>query len=738
VRVHRPDATRVTVHPKPSSIAPREAERIDARGIFEARFEGAGEVFAYELEVAYGDRTFRHADAYAFLPTVGELDVHLAGEGRHLRLWERFGAHPRRFAGVAGTSFVVWAPEARRVSVVGDFNGWDGRLHAMRRLGGTGIWEIFVPGASEGAVYKFEIVDRDGARTLKLDPFAFRTELRPATGGIVHAIATAAGDVLEGRHAWTDAVFLERRASIDPLRAPWSIYEVHLGGFRRGAERGPGSIDVDRAGSGHTGRFLTYRELAEILPAQVKKLGFTHVELMPITEHPFDGSWGYQVTGYFSPTARHGGPEDLKYLIDRLHAEGIGVILDWVPAHFPRDAHGLRRFDGTALYEHLDPRQGEHTDWGTLIFNFGRNEVRNFLLASALFWLDEFHVDGLRVDAVASMLYLDYSRKEGEWVPNAHGGRENLEAISFLRELNTVVHDRHPGAVVIAEESTAWPAVSRPVYVGGLGFTFKWNMGWMHDTLAYFSLDPIYRKHHHQKLTFGFLYAWSENFVLPLSHDEVVHMKGSLLGKMPGDDWQKFAGLRALYGYMWAHPGKKLLFMGGEFGQRSEFSEARSLDWHLVEGGPIGQADPRHVGIQRFVEALNAQYRARPELFDADVDPDGFQWIVPDDVENSVAIFLRWNRGRSRAIVCALNATPIVRHAYRFGVPRSGEYREVLNGDALEFGGSGVASGAPIHADPHPAHGFEHSISITLPPLAVVWLEVPTPAADRTSSEGGA
>ncbi len=728
VRVFRPDASRVRILPTAPAIEPREATRIHPAGLFEAVFEGAREVFPYRVEVAYGDRVFTHHDAYAFLPTLGEIDVHLAAEGRHLRLWERFGAHPRRLAGVEGTSFVVWAPQARRVSVVGDFNGWDGRLHPMRRMSGNGIWELFVPGVGEGAVYKYEIVSQYGDRSLKLDPFAFRTELRPATGGIVHKLRS------EG---WTDHVWLERRGAQDPLRRPWSIYEVHLGGFRRvPGEDGPGSVDL---GGGHkSGRFLSYRELAPALVSHVQKTGFTHVELLPITEHPYDPSWGYQVTGYFSPTSRFGDPDDLKYLVDRLHAAGIGVILDWVPAHFPRDAHGLRRFDGTAVYEHLDPRQGEHADWGTMIFNFGRPEVRNFLLASALFWLDQYHFDGLRVDAVASMLYLDYSRKHGEWVPNKYGGRENLEALEFLRELNTVVHERHPGAVVIAEESTAWPAVSRPVYVGGLGFTFKWNMGWMHDTLAYFQTDPLYRKWNHQKLTFGFLYAWSENFVLPLSHDEVVHMKGSLLNKMPGDEWQKRANLRALYGYMWAHPGKKLLFMGGEIATRSEFAESRSLDWHLVEGE---RASPGNVGVERLVADLNALYKSHPELWEADVDPAGFQWIDANDSENCVASFLRFDRERRRFLVCVLNATPIVRKDYRIGVPATGEYVEVLNTDAIDYGGSGVSTGAPLVATATPCHGFPVSIALTLPPLAVVWLEgpeLPVAEAEREAASGEA
>jgi 1,4-alpha-glucan branching enzyme len=701
IRVYRPDATRVRI--VPSGV---DATRIHDAGLFEARFPGKKDVFPYQLEVHYGDRSFTHHDAYAFLPTLGDIDVHLAAEGRHYKLWERFGAHVGTLNGVRGTSFVVWAPQARRVSVVGDFNGWDGRLHPMRKLSGNGIWELFIPGVEEGAIYKYEVVTSGGARLLKLDPFAFRTEMRPATGGVVHT----------SNAKWNDASYLDLRAKQDPLRRPWSIYEVHLGAWMRvPEERGHGAIDV---GGGHTGRWLSYRELAPKLTEYVKRMGFTHVELMPITEHPYDGSWGYQVTGYFSPTARFGDPDGLKELIDALHREGVGVILDWVPAHFPRDAHGLRRFDGTAVYEHLDPRQGEHADWGTMIFNFGRPEVRNFLIASALYWLDEYHFDGLRVDAVASMLYLDYSRKDGQWVANKYGGRENLEAIEFLRELNTVVHKEHPGAVVIAEESTAWPAVSKPVYTGGLGFSFKWNMGWMHDTLAYFQMDPFFRRFHHQKITFGFLYAWSENYVLPLSHDEVVHMKGSLLRKMPGDEWQRFANLRALYAYMWSHPGKKLLFMGGELATWSEFNEARSLDWHLLK-------EPKHKGVNDLVAQLNALYQSHPELYDNDIEPAGFQWIDANDSEQSVASFIRWDKKRERFIVCVLNATPVTRRDYRIGVPRAGEYQELLNTDSIDFGGSGVSTGDRLLAVATTHHGQPASLSLTLPPLSTIWLRGP-------------
>jgi 1,4-alpha-glucan branching enzyme len=704
VRVFRPDALSVRIVPDDDMIAPSEAKRLHGAGFFEAIFP-VTQVFPYRVEVTYAAMKVVQRDAYALSPTVGEIDMHLAAEGKHRDLYHRLGAHPGKVGDVSGVAFAVWAPRARRVSVVGSFNGWDGRLHPMRRMGATGIWELFVPDIGEGAVYKFEILAEDGRRSLKLDPFAFRTETRPETAGIVHGL---------DHHVWSDGdgAWMEKRQATDPLRRPWSIYEVHLGGFRRVPdERGHGAIDV---GGGHTGRWLTYREIAPLLAAHVKKHGFTHVELMPITEYPYDGSWGYQVTGYFAPTSRYGSPDDLRFLIDHLHQAGIGVILDWVPAHFPRDEHGLRRFDGTALYEHLDPRQGEHADWGTMVFNYGRPEVRNFLIASALYWLREFHFDGLRVDAVASMLYLDYSRKHGEWVANVHGGRENLEAIAFLRELIEVVHADQKGAVVIAEESTAWPAVSRPLYVGGLGFTFKWNMGWMHDTLAYFSLDPIHRRHHHAKVTFGLMYAWSENFVLPLSHDEVVHGKGSLIGKMPGDPWQKFANLRALYGYMWAHPGKKLLFMGGELAQEQEWSHERSLDWHLLE-----RAD--HSGVQALVRDLNRTYREEPALWEADSEPAGFRWLEANDASWNVLVFARFSADGGRCLVSAGNFSPVPRYAYRVGLPRGGRWREVLNTDATGYGGSNVVNGA-VEAEETPWHDQPFSAEVTLPPLGVLWL----------------
>jgi 1,4-alpha-glucan branching enzyme len=611
--------------------------------------------------------------------TMGDVDLYLLGEGKHERAWERLGAHVEG----GGVRFAVWAPNARGVSVVGDWNQWDGRVNRLQAVGDSGIWDGFVDGIGEGTFYKYEIQTPQGP-VLRSDPFAFATEVPPGTASKVYV----------SHYEWQDSDWLEARAAKDPLRSPMSIYEVHLGSWRRPA---------------------SYRDVADHLADYCERMGFTHVQFLPLAEHPFGGSWGYQVGNYYAPSARWGDPDDLRFLIDRLHQRGIGVLIDWVPAHFPKDEYALRRFDGSALYEHEDPRKGEHPDWGTMIFNYGRHEVRNFLLANALYWLEEYHVDGLRVDAVASMLYLDYSRNEGEWVPNAYGGRENLEAIDFLRQLNTLVHGRHPGAVCIAEESTAWPGVSRPVYTGGLGFTFKWNMGWMHDTLSYMSLDPIYRRFNHDKITFGMLYAWSENFVLPLSHDEVVHLKGSLVGKMPGDTWQKFANLRALYGHMWAHPGKKLLFMGGEIGQWHEWNEAVELDWNAL-------GNPQHAGIQRLVADLNRVYRAEPALWEADVIPEGFQWIDPHGADANVASYVRWAPGSERHLVCVANFSPVVRDRYKVGVPQTGVYREVMNTDASFYGGSNVGNGGAVAANPEPWGYFPATIDLTLPPLGVVWL----------------
>jgi 1,4-alpha-glucan branching enzyme len=576
------------------------------------------------------------------------------------------------------------------VSVVGDFNLWDGRLHPMRSLGSSGIWELFVPGLTDGDHYKFELRTQTGEIRLKADPVAFATEIPPKNASIV----------FRSTHDWQDEEWMERRPERDDLRGPVSIYEVHLGSWRR-------RVDDNSP--------LGYCELAEELADYATDMGFTHVELLPVMEHPFSGSWGYQVTGYFGPTSRFGSPDEFRAFVDRLHQRGIGVILDWVPAHFPRDDWALARFDGTALYEHEDPRRGSHPDWGTLVFNYGRNEVRNFLLANALFWLREYHADGLRVDAVASMLYLDYSREEGQWVPNQYGGNEDLDAVSFLKELNELVHGREPGTLSIAEESTAWPAVSRPTYLGGLGFGFKWNMGWMHDTLDYFQRDPIYRRFHHHQLTFALMYAFSENFVLPLSHDEVVHGKGSLLAKMPGDRWQKFANLRALYGYMWAHPGKKLLFMGGELGQEAEWSEERSVDWHLLE-----QAD--HAGVQSLVRDLNRIYKEHPAFWEVDFEPSGFQWLEANDASANVLAFARWSRDGGDVVVCALNLSPVPRDRYRLGMPQAGRWVEALNTDSTYYGGSDVGNLGGVEAEEQPWHDQPYSAEVTLPPLGAVWL----------------
>ncbi|MDY7231512.1 1,4-alpha-glucan branching protein GlgB [Hyalangium rubrum] len=690
VRAFRPDATAIHVIP---DFGGRIAMTHRKGGVFEARLNGKDQTFNYLLEVEYpGNKVFTLRDPYSFLPTLGEMDLYYAGEGRHERLWERMGVHLIHHNGVAGASFAVWAPTAAGVSVVGDFNGWDGRLHTMRRMGASGIWELFIPEVGEGTRYKFEIrPNHGGPALLKSDPFAFRTEVPPATASVVHDLK---------RFSWTDTKWLATRAEGEAANKPWSVYEVHLGSWKRVVE------DGDRP--------MTYRELAPALTEYLKQTGFTHVELLPVSEHPYGPSWGYQVGNYYAPTARYGHPDDFRFLVNHLHEHGIGVIVDWVPGHFPRDAHALGKFDGTSLYEHADPRQGSQPDWGTLVFNFGRNEVRNFLIANALFWIEEYHIDGLRVDAVASMLYLDYSRKHGEWVPNRWGGRENEEAIAFLRELNEAVGRKHPGVVVIAEESTAWPKVSQPVSEGGLGFHFKWNMGWMHDTLLYFSKDPIFRQYHHNNMTFGLLYAFSERFMLPLSHDEVVHGKGSLYGKMPGDAWQKRANLRSLLAWMWAHPGKKLLFMGGEFGQHREWSSDRSLDWHLLE-------DPGHKGIHSLVADLNRVYRDVPALYDADHEPLGFQWLQPDSASVNVFAFVRRSRNPGRHVVCVANLSPSPREGYRVGFPRVGTYQEVLNTDAGNYGGSGMGNMGQIQTEAKPWDGQEASAAVTLPPLSVVW-----------------
>ncbi len=622
---------------------------------------------------------------------LGELDLHLLAEGRHLGLHRHFGAHPRTIDGVEGVAFAVWAPAAERISVIGDWNHWVHGDHPLVRIGTSEAWSAFVPEAREGHRYKFAVTGPGGRTVEHADPLAFRSEPAPATGSIVH----------RSRHTWGDEQWLAARDARDQWASPMSVYEVHLGSWRRDP------VEPHRERS--------YRELAPELAAYAVDMGFTHVELMPVMHHPFAGSWGYQVTGYFAPAARWGEPDDLRHLVDTLHQAGIGVIADWVPAHFPKDEWALGRFDGTPLYEHPDPRRGEQPDWGTMVFDFGRGGVRSFLLSNARYWLDEFHLDGLRVDAVASMLYLDYSRPAGTWAPNVHGGRENLEAVSLLREINIEVHAGHPGVLSIAEESTAWPGVSRPVDGGGLGFGFKWNMGWMHDTLGYFAQDPVHRRYHHHHLTFGMHYAFSENFVLPLSHDEVVHGKGSLLTKMPGDRWQQLANLRALFAWMWAHPGKQLLFMGGELAQEREWDHDRSLDWHLL-------ADPGHSGVQQLVRDLNHRAAPRPALWSVDFDPAGFTWLVAGDADQNVAAFVRTGNG-GEVLVCVANLSPVPRYQHRVGLPTTGRWAEVLNTDATSYGGSGMGNLGAVVAEDHPEHGQPASAQLTLPPLAVVWLE---------------
>ncbi len=620
-------------------------------------------------------------------------DLYLFNEGNHARLYRKLGAHPMAREGAAGTYFAVWAPSAEYVSVLGDFNGWNPGPHPLRPRESSGIWEGFVSGVGPGAVYKYHVASRhDGYRVEKADPFAFRAEEPPRTASVVHDLA----------YSWDDGEWMADRRKRNGVRSPMSIYEVHLGSWMRVPEDGD--------------RWLTYRELAPKLAGHVRQCGFTHVEFLPVMEHPFYGSWGYQVTGFFAPSSRYGTPQDFMFLVDYLHQQGIGVILDWVPAHFPTDQHGLVYFDGTHLYEHADPRLGYHPDWRSSIFNFGRHEVRSFLLSSALFWLDRYHADGLRVDAVASVLYLDYSRKEGEWVPNEHGGRENLHAISFLRRMNEEVYRAYPDVQTIAEESTAWPMVSRPTYLGGLGFGLKWDMGWMHDTLHYMGNDPVHRQYHHGQLTFRAIYANAENYVLPLSHDEVVHGKGSLLSKMPGDAWQKFANLRLLLGYMWATPGKKLLFMGGEFGQGREWNHDQSLDWHQL-------GLPPHYGVMRWVMDLNRLYRDERSLHEGDCQPWGFEWVDASDAATSALTFLRLGGYETTLVVC--NFTPVVRPEYRVGVPHGGYWREVLNGDGTEYGGSGVGNGGGVMAAPEPCHGKPCSLSLTLPPLAVMFFKGP-------------
>ena len=665
--------------------------RLDDAGFFAGAVPGLAPFSRYCLRLTAGDHRWEQDDAYAFGPFLGAMDDYLVAEGRHLELYRRLGAHPIVHQGVEGVAFSVWAPNARRVSVVGDFNFWDSRRNPMRSRLGTGVWELFMPGIRTGATYKFEIVGGDGrVQPLKADPFSFAQEDPPRTGSLVHGLP---------RHDWRDGDWMGARWKAQDRASPMSIYEVHLGSWRRGAG----------------GELLDYDAIGDLLVPYLLEMGFTHVEFLPVSEHPFTGSWGYQPIGLFAPTARFGPPEGFARLVDQLHRAGIGVIVDWVPAHFPSDQHGLARFDGTALYEHEDPRLGFHRDWNTLIYNFGRREVANFLTANALFWLDQYHVDALRVDAVASMLYLDYSRGPGEWLPNREGGNENLEAIAFMQEMNRRVYERAPGIATIAEESTAWPGVSRPAHEGGLGFGYKWNMGWMHDTLAYMARDPVHRRHHHGEMTFGIDYAFTENFVLPLSHDEVVHGKGSLIAKMAGDRWQKFANLRAYYGFMWGHPGKKLLFMGGEFAQEREWNHDRSLDWHLLSDGA-------HEGVRSLVADLNRLYRAEPALHERDCEASGFRWIDGGDVANSVFSFLRMGGEGTRPVLVIANMTPVLRHNHRIGVPVGGAWSELINTDAGHYGGSNAGNQGRVEASPEGRHGMPASLSLTLPPLATLFL----------------
>jgi 1,4-alpha-glucan branching enzyme len=697
VRAWRPVADAVAVRLADGRALP--LERIDPTGLWAAWTTASVAPGSYRVETTRADVSWSTREPWNFLPTVGPLDEHLFGEGRHWRLHERLGAHPQTLDGIPGVAFAVWAPNARAVSVVGDWNLWDPATHPLRRLGALGLWEIFVPDVPIGAKYQFDLVTSTGEALRKSDPYASYAELRPGQSSIVFA----------STYAWADDAWIDDRAAHSAQSGPMSIYELHAGSWRR--------ADAE------DDRWLTWHELAPLLADHVVALGFTHVELMPVGEHPYDASWGYQVTGYFAPTSRFGDPDDFRAFVDHLHQRGVGVIVDWVPAHFPKDPFALGRFDGTALYEHLDPRQGEHPDWGTFVFNFGRREVRNFLLASARAWIADFHLDGVRVDAVASMLYLDYSRSEGEWVPNVQGGRENLAAVSLVQELNTLLHGEFPGVSVIAEESTAWPGVTRPSHQGGLGFTFKWNMGWMHDTLAFFARDPVHRQHHHHELTFGLTYAFREHFILPLSHDEVVHEKRSLVEKMPGDRWQRLANLRALYAWMWCHPGRKLLFMGAELAALTEWSEARGLDWSLLD-------DPMHRGVSSLLGDLNRLYRASPALWRLDDVEEGFRWVDPDDQACSVFSFVRRGRVGDAVVLCVLNATPILRDDYRLGVPLAGRWREAINTDAAAYGGSDVGNAGGVESVAVPSHGHAHSVTLRLPPLgALVLTHEPPPGA---------
>ncbi|GFH35621.1 1,4-alpha-glucan branching enzyme [Streptomyces pacificus] len=690
-RALRPYAETVTVLAK----GLRAELHDDGDGLFSALLP-LRRIPEYTLQVAYEDATLEFADPYRLLPAIGELDLHLIGEGRHEELWHALGARPMTHQGITGTRFTLWAPNARGVRVVGDFNHWDGTACAMRSLGSSGVWELFLPGIGEGALYKFEITRPDGSRTLRADPMARRTEVPPATASVVSA----------SHHVWNDEAWMAHRGARPVHEAPFSVYEVHLPSWRPG---------------------LTYRRLAEQLPAYVRDLGFTHVELMPVAEHPFGGSWGYQVTGFYAPTARMGTPDDFRHLVDALHRAGIGVIMDWVPAHFPRDDWALAEFDGRPLYEHSDPARAAHPDWGTLEFDYGRKEVRNFLVANAVYWCEEFHIDGLRVDAVASMLYLDYSREHGEWSPNEHGGRENLDAVSFLQEMNATVYRRCPGVVTIAEESTAWDGVTRATHhvgpggFGGLGFGLKWNMGWMHDSLGYVEHEPVHRRFHHNEMTFSMVYAYSENYVLPISHDEVVHGKRALVSKMPGDWWQQRANHRAYLGFMWAHPGKQLLFMGQEFAQGAEWSEGHGPDWWLLDPSYSAEAD--HRGVRDLVRDLNRVYAATPALWQRDTDPGGFAWVDGGAADDNVFAFLRFDADGT-PLLAVSHFSPVVRHEYRLGVPPSvPAWSEAMNTDAARYGGGDVRNDGPVKPESVAAHGHRTSVRLTLPPLATVWLK---------------
>ncbi len=697
IRAFLPGAKDVYVMDLRKKTKPKEYKMVKTRdeGFFEVVIKDTSEKFPYKLRRVHSDgSSVEYYDPYSFEPVLSEYDLHLIGEGTHYKKYEKLGAHVITFDGVKGVFFGVWAPNAKRVSVLGNFNNWDGRFHPMRLRGNSGIWGLFIPGLDEGALYKFEVQGKYlGYLQEKADPYALYSQLRPETASVVYNIE---------RYQWKDEKWMKERREKNWLESPISIYEVHLGSWKRVVEE--------------NNRWLSYRELADNLVPYVKDMGYTHIELLPVSEHPLDASWGYQTIGYYSLTSRFGHPEDFMFFVDRCHQEGIGVIVDWVPAHFPRDAHGLGYFDSTSLYEHEDPRKGAHRDWGTLIFNYGRNEVINYLMANALFLLDRYHLDGLRVDAVASMLYLDYSRQTGDWVPNKYGGNENLEAVDFTKKFNEVVHEYHPGVLTIAEESTAWPMVSRPTYIGGLGFSLKWNMGWMHDILDYFQKEPIYRKYHHNNLTFTLLYAFTENFINVFSHDEVVYMKRSMLDKMPGDIWQKFANLKLLYAYMYAQPGKQLLFMGGEFGQWSEWNFDSSLEWHLLEYEP-------HKRLQNWVRDLNMFYKSEPAMYEVDFSHEGFEWIDFGDYENCVVSFIRKAKDPDNFIVCVFNFTPVPRLNYRVGVPKEGFYKEVMNSDAENYGGGNIGNWGGFHSDPAWWQGRPNSLNLNIPPLGALFFK---------------